>query len=166
MSRRANILASLDESQRKDKTNNPVIAIPGSPGIGKSTFMNHFPRCNEYQSFTSSRGPLIVAPFTFNRGMSHGERNIPAVGLRMLYGAACVMTAGYMSWKIFYEQFKDHSYLQASSAVEVLRRVFGESRPVLILADEISKAVECDEESRKKLSPNWAPAWTRIPTLT
>ena len=45
---------SARQNKRKkgseDKSCNPLIAIPGSPGIGKSTFLTHFPDSKYYKN--------------------------------------------------------------------------------------------------------------------
>ncbi len=77
-----------------DKSANPLITVPGSPGIGKSTFLNNFPNSVEYVQYAKSRWveEPIVAPVTFNSEVWFSKPNIPALGLRMLYGSAAVMT--------------------------------------------------------------------------
>jgi hypothetical protein len=35
----------------RDKKVNPIVALPGSPGIGKSTFLMHFPLYSGYTAF-------------------------------------------------------------------------------------------------------------------
>ena len=39
-----------------DKQNNPLISISGAPGIGKSTFLTHFPESKEYQDYCRKKG--------------------------------------------------------------------------------------------------------------
>ena len=138
-------LRSENPRHSGDKSANKLIALPGCPGIGKSTFMAHFPESEAYKSYVklrSSSSP-IVAPFSFNSMMNSGE---PMLGLRILFGAAeCMVTeetkkvrAG--NWIEFYTSFSDFDNLSAEQSLSILRQVYGEDRLVIILADEISKA--------------------------
>jgi len=54
-----------DTNNAEDKRLNPVIAIPGSPGIGKSAFLKNFPTSPEYRAYEEDV-PSIVTPFSFN----------------------------------------------------------------------------------------------------
>ena len=74
-----------------DKSRNPLIAIPGSPGIGKSTFLCHFPESDAYKEYIGFNRHPIVSILTFNKGMTHSPNNQDALGLRVLYGAAVAM---------------------------------------------------------------------------
>ena len=130
-----------------DKIANPLIVIPASPGSGKSTFLMHFPECEEYAEYCSDKS-AIIAPLTFNSQMNTFYRiekdRKPVVshtfGLRILYGAAVAMGGIENSWGDFLAQFSRFANLQADDAISVLRRVYGEDRRVLILVDELSKS--------------------------
>jgi hypothetical protein len=92
----------------------------------------------------------IVAPVAFNSAMEYCEPNIPAIGLRMLFGSAAVMTLMTTKWRYFYSRLKQYADLSAADAVETHRKVFGNDRPVLILVDEIAKA-KCSENITKNM---------------
>ena len=129
----------------RDKTLNPLITIPGSPGSGKSTFFAHFPESTAFQTFLGSRSP-IVSTLTYNSGMDGGPASI---GLRILFGAVRAMgLADDLTWKGFSKDLED---IQAVDAVQLLRRVFGEDRPVLVLVDELSKAEGYDGTAMTQL---------------
>jgi len=127
-----------------DKSCNRLIALPGSPGIGKSTFMAHFSESQEYKNYTayrSSQSP-IVAPLTFNSAMNSGES---LFGLRILFGAVkCMVTStaprSNTTWADFWELFSRFDSLSAVQAILILRRTYGPTRLVLLLVDEVSKA--------------------------
>eukprot|EP01031_Cornospumella_fuschlensis_P026170 gene26170-31600_t len=144
-----------------DKRCNPMVFIPGSPGIGKSAFLVHFPESEAFQTYvsqlegpgaTSVGRPPIVAPLTFNSAMSHhvqkGNDVIPTLGLRMLYGAAASMSSPGSKvplWEDFAEDFQQYleginADVSAKTAAKVLREVYGRERRLLVLVDEVSKA--------------------------
>ena len=130
------------EPNPRDKRSNPLIAIPGSPGIGKSTFLCHFPDSKAYTEYVGYNQKPIVSTLTFNSNMETLNVVKDAFGLRIIYGAALAM--GLMSkmewkWKYFVEQFPLLD-LVASDAVRLLKQLLGHSRQILILVDEISKA--------------------------
>jgi hypothetical protein len=86
---------SLTTHNPKDKIINPLIAIPGAPGIGKSTFLVNFPLSDQYQSFckrfsSGDVGP-IVSTLTFNSGMDEFNKIHNDFPLRILYGAVRAM---------------------------------------------------------------------------
>eukprot|EP01031_Cornospumella_fuschlensis_P025254 gene25254-30497_t len=66
-----------------DKSDNPLIAIPGSPGVGKSTFLVHLPDSQPYKEYLAQlyqksglpAKPPIVVPFIFNSEMSRGPES-------------------------------------------------------------------------------------------
>jgi hypothetical protein len=63
-----------------------LIAIPGSPGspgIGKSSFLANFPASEAYQNYTRDVR-VIVSALTFNSAMSQKYNRL---GLRVIYGA-------------------------------------------------------------------------------
>eukprot|EP01031_Cornospumella_fuschlensis_P031091 gene31091-37574_t len=145
-----------------DKSCNPMVFIPGSPGTGKSAFLAHFPESEAYQTYVSQLegscaisgggGSPIVAPLTFNSDMGHfvrkGYEVIPTLGLRMLYGAAVSMSSPGSKvplWEDFAEDFQQYleginADVSAKTAAEVLREVYGRERRLLVLVDEVSKA--------------------------
>ena len=62
-----------DRYSGRDKEANPLITIPGSPGIGKSRFLLEFPDSAAYKAYIQEFSPeseSIVAPFTFNSFMN------------------------------------------------------------------------------------------------
>jgi putative ribosome biogenesis GTPase RsgA len=46
-----NLLRKRATSHTPDKSDNPLITLPGSPGIGKSTFLNNFPSSEQYMEY-------------------------------------------------------------------------------------------------------------------
>ena len=56
------------EYNSTSKEDNPVVALPGSPGIGKSTFLSRFPLNSGYITFAGQ--PLIVSVITFKANFS------------------------------------------------------------------------------------------------
>ena len=77
--------ARINRVNKEDKMNNPLIAIPGSPGIGKSTFLSKFPASEQYKSYQNNS---IVSTLTFNSGME-SDKNL--FELRIIYGACISM---------------------------------------------------------------------------
>lgn len=70
-----------DEPQSaQDKRINPLLAIPGSKGSGKSTFLVHLP---ESKAFGEAFDNPIVSTLTFNSAMTFKR---PVFGLRILFG--------------------------------------------------------------------------------
>ena len=127
-----------------DKTKNTLNAIPGSPGIGKSAFLAHFPESSAYLSYLKAhncRNSPLVIPVTFNSPMN-GENN--AFALRMMYGAYFVMSGtnvvNFPSWSTFFKEFQEFEFISAKSGLETIREIYGRDRPVILLVDEISKA--------------------------
>ena len=49
------------------------------------------------------------------------------------------------AWEDFHERFLEYSKLNPREAIKVLRRVYGEKRRVLILADELTRAKDGDK---------------------
>ena len=155
------VCAFFAERQKNRKTNsvgasdkrcNPLVAIPGSPGSGKSTFLVNFPDSKEYHEYVrdyygntaiedGSNISAIVSSFTFNSAMG-GDRI--AVGLRMLFGALKSMgiPIGEKRWSNFYVAFEEYDTMTADEAVQILQRTFGKHRPILVVVDEISRANE------------------------
>eukprot|EP01031_Cornospumella_fuschlensis_P029467 gene29467-35567_t len=146
-----------------DKSNNPMVFITGSPGMGKSAFLAHFPESEAYKAYLSqlegpaatSGAPPIVAPLTFSSemgyGLSQGDK-FPMLGLRMLYGAAVSMASPgskVPSWEAFAEDFRQSSsaFLNVDDAAKVLRQVYGQERRLLVLVDDIRKAQPGDSNS-------------------
>ena len=129
----------------EDKKHNPLIAIPGSPGSGKSTFVVQFPESAAYKQYLkdTDRPAAIVSTLTFNSGMDRKRPKKNDVGLRIIYGGMSAMLGRELfsfSWKAFLEKFKAQESFPACDAVDMLRRLFGPDRPVLLLVDELSKA--------------------------
>ena len=142
-----------------DKIVNPLVAIPAAPGSGKSTFLANFPDSDEFKLYCRDCGdasPAIVAPLTFNSGMttpfvSVGSSIIEhSFGLRILFGAAMVMRqpgqapslptkSGFPDWKSFCVEFEDYHHVSGVQAISILRHIFGEDRRVLVLVDELAK---------------------------
>ena len=133
------------EAAAGDKIVNPLIAVPGSPGIGKSSFLSYFPLSDAYKSYA---GPnAIVSTFTFNSMMCtfHGGKD--TVGLGILFGAAVsmgLMEANPTAWFHFGEQFPLYD-VTAVAAVRALQRVFGANSRVLLLVDELCQAKDAKD---------------------
>eukprot|EP01031_Cornospumella_fuschlensis_P026496 gene26496-32020_t len=173
-----------EEGPARNKMNNPLIAIPGSPGVGKSTFLAHFPNSAAYQQYLADLyqqkalpvRPPIVVPFTFNSDMGlGGVKDKPIVGLRMLYGAAVSMadnpyykkyeSGKELSFATFVDSFKHFSVADdALEASAVLRAVYGEERRLLLLVDEIIEALPA-QLNDKGVSIGSAAAVTSIGEL-
>ena len=66
----------------KDKSWNPLITVPASPGSGKSTFLVHFPQSRHFQNYCNGLSP-IVCTLTFNYEMQYAD---DILGLRIIYG--------------------------------------------------------------------------------
>jgi hypothetical protein len=77
----------------RDKMNNPIIAISGSPGCGKSTFLANFPMSSQYLAYTNSKnaGESVVSTMTFNSSMDGFG---VVFGLRIIYG--CIISMGFL----------------------------------------------------------------------
>ena len=147
-----------------DNTYNQLIAIPASPGIGKSTFLTHFPVSTAYQTYaakhhtsddTTHACPIIV-PLTFNSQMGDTPTDDSAtIGLRILYGAARPMRqngtdihwSSQYKWSEFLDKFVYFKSLTVERAIYILRRVYG-NRRVLLLIDELSKADDIPPSAR------------------
>lgn len=132
-----------------DKRNNCIVAVPGSPGSGKTTFLLHFAVSPEYENYLRETGventsKAIVAPVTFNSKMTRG---CAAFGLRIMYGAAKSMgffEGRTVTWKGFAKSLSRFRDIDPTIAVEVLREIFG-NRRVLILVDNIKKAAKLEK---------------------
>jgi hypothetical protein len=134
----------------KDKINNPLITIPGTPGIGKSTFFAHFPESEAYIdysiNYSTSKKEAIVSTFTFNSGMEYWKKDL--IGLRIMYGTLVSMGLLSNTHKLanfdsfINEFFEEGLYIfdYGYDAIVFLQNIFGEDRKYLILVDEISKA--------------------------
>ena len=124
-----------------DKSYNRLIAIPGSPGSGKSTFLARFPMSNAWREFVGA--DPIVATLTWNSDMALEPVSL---GLRMLYGAVRGMGIEAVTWGQWIEDIggtDPNATISANDAVAMLRRLFGD-RPVLVLVDELAKAHDFD----------------------
>jgi hypothetical protein len=136
-----------NSSAKADKKNNPLITLSSSPGSGKSTCVVHFPESAAYQQYLkdTSRPAAIVSTLTFNSGMSPPGKE-DTLGLRIIFGGMRAMLGLKLfpeEWDAFREKFKAQTEdLKAKDAVGLLRRLFGPDRPVLLLVDELSKAVK------------------------
>ena len=108
--------------------------------------MTHFPESDAYQDYLRQCGCSnpIVAPLTFNSGMTEGKSH--QIGLRILYGAARAMSdnnAAAKSWSEFLALFPKGTFskaLTATDAVKILQSVYCRMKS-LVLVDELSKAV-------------------------
>ena len=132
----------ITEPNPRDKSKNPLIATPGSPGIGKSTFLSHFPDSKAYKEYVGYNQKPIVSTLTFNSNMGTLGNDRDAFGLRIIFGAALAMgllSEEELDWEDFAEQFPLFD-LKATAAVRLLKQLLGSGRPILILVDEISKA--------------------------
>jgi hypothetical protein len=125
-----------------DKSDNPLVSIPGSPGSGKSAFLANFPNSEAYKKYVSEyhggTSP-IVSVLTFNSEMTYNET---IFGVRIIYGAL-------RSMNVITSKFKDEFMkeisvnmkgIEADAAIDILREVFGADRPVFLGVDELSKA--------------------------
>lgn len=133
-------------SSPDDKMYNPLIAIPGSPGSGKSTFLANFANSKCYKSMLKMRYPgvddpqPIVALYSF-AGMEIRE---PELGLRILHGALASMGVwgnqpkryGNFCDELLSSNYKINASIKAREVVPVLREFFGKDRPILLLQDE------------------------------
>jgi hypothetical protein len=134
-----------------DKNINPLIAIPGSPGSGKSTFLAHLPGSTAMMNYYGERSLPIVVPVTFNSMMGNFYKNPTTnaiedtFGLRVIYAAAASMglvgNTKYQLWRTFVEEYSEFANISLEDALRILNKLFGENRPILLLVDELSKAV-------------------------
>lgn len=130
-----------------DKNDNPFIALPATAGSGKSTELVHFPASAAYQEFCDHPDEFhapIVSLLTFNSGMEGGPISI---GLRILFGAlACMNLLLNQTWDEFCSQpAACDKHITAVDAVNMLRRVLGQDRRVLVCVDELSKAANGED---------------------
>jgi len=129
-----------------DKMNNALIAIPGSPGIGKSSFLAHLPESEIFQNYSSS-SRVIVSPFTFTNDMSDFNSSL---SLRIIFGAIQGMSGSDIqytnaTWGNFHAVFQVWHELSCSNAVRVITEMYCRDpaqhrHRVLLLADELSKS--------------------------
>jgi hypothetical protein len=124
-----------------DKSTNPLVSIPGSPGSGKSTFLAHFPESIQYKSYINKREKYdpIVSILSYNNIMG---KQYSSIGLRIIFGCAKSMNIIPFNWDLFCKQWNQEEANDccAKIAIESLREFFGKERPVLLLIDELSKA--------------------------
>ena len=145
-----------DTNNPDDKTHNFVIVIPGSPGIGTSTFMQHFPESEEYltyvkEKYAGKEVKPIVIPVTFNSGWDSFPTS-ESFPTRMLYGAALAMGGlkkAEMDWEEFYDKL--HGVADSKNVIDIIKDVYGKDRPILLLVDELSK-LKSDKESENVMS--------------
>jgi hypothetical protein len=111
MRKRNQIRANVaDKMAACDKIINPLVALPGSPGSGKSTFLVHLPESAAYQQYLNDtdRPAAIVSTLTFNSGMTTpGEAD--ALGLRIIYGGMCAML-GTELFPMMWEDFRKKNH--------------------------------------------------------
>lgn len=136
------ILAGPEVSYAGEKVINPLIAVPGCPGIGKSSFLANFPHCDEFKHYVrelcDNELGVIVSPVTYVGDM---DGDFDVTGLRFLFGTACSMSGlATNSWNTFVTHFDNYRTLNVVDAVKVLKNVYGMSRRVLLLVDEIRLA--------------------------
>lgn len=137
-----------------DKSRNRLIAVPGCPGIGKSTFLAHFPESVAFSEYINDiKASPIIASLSFNSVMGGGGTSF---GLRILFGAAACMVNSKVSsdfplWNDFFDDFEDYGDLNATQAIYILREVYGRDRYVLLVVDEISKANSIENPHHDKL---------------
>ena len=84
--------------------------------------------------------------------MDRKSPKINDIGLRIIYGGMSAMLGRKhfsLLWKSFLEKFKTEDSFLACDAVDMLRRLFGPDRPVLLLVDELSKATNDKEVMRE-----------------
>eukprot|EP00981_Chlorochromonas_danica_P007666 scaffold1843_cov160-Ochromonas_danica.AAC.1 len=141
------IVSAMQKRQQgnlSDKQSNSLICLPAAPGSGKSTFMARFPETTGFKNYVQNRSsmPCVVIPITFNSRMNKFLNDADTIGLRMLYGASISMSDKeeyYHTWISFSKKFQEFASLKALEAVNILRRVYGDRR-MLLLVDELSKA--------------------------
>jgi len=115
-----------------DKRRNPLIAIPGSKGAGKSAFLVHLSDCKEFQETFDNP---IVSTVTFNCAMTFAR---PVFGLRIIFGALRAMTDATMRFPTFVNELKQDD-ITAEEAVNLVWDMFG-YRHLVICVDELSKS--------------------------
>eukprot|EP01041_Mallomonas_annulata_P007129 gene7129-14502_t len=136
-----------------DKVSNLLIAIPGCLGMGKSTFLYHFPDSNAYKEYINDSSP-IVSIITFSNGM--GSKGVDAIGLRIIYGAIVsmgLMKASSYPWITFYDNFISSlpsTYEEILQSFDILTDLFGKHRRMLILVDELAKSSDMNDRDTDK----------------
>lgn len=135
-------IAGPDVGCSGDEKLNPIIVISGCPGIGKSSFLANFPNSDEFKNYLTDlccndKG-VIVSTLTYIGDMK-SEKDV--TGLRLLFGSACCMSGvNSNSWRKFLAKFSKYRDLAAVYAIKVLKIVYGKSKRILVLADEIERA--------------------------
>lgn len=127
------------EFRASDEIRNPLVAVSGSRGAGRSVFLVHFP-C--FPVFTASFSNPIVCTMTFTQRMRcFGEKNL--FGLRIIYGTlkAMVGLPEHNLFTGFVKDFEEVKEISATSAIEILWYLFG-YRPFILLVDELARASE------------------------
>ena len=113
-------------------TNNLLTIVSGSHGIGKSIFLRTFPTSEAYKKFSNNTTP-IVSIFTTKYGVDNPF-------LIIVYWAAVTMGLLHedeYTWDMFFNRF--HGIFVSgfhSEPLQLLRRVFGDNRRVLLLLDD------------------------------
>eukprot|EP01041_Mallomonas_annulata_P012019 gene12019-25181_t len=136
-----------NDGQGSDKRNNPLLALIGSPGMGKSTFLTHFPESEAYKRYLNGRKSPIVSTVTFANDTATSV-GVEAIGLRIIYGAAVSMgllDAQSYPWEQFHNNFIScwpSTTHEVHYTVDLLQELFGANRPILILVDDISNIAD------------------------
>jgi hypothetical protein len=128
---------------------NPLLSIPGSPGVGKRSFLKHFPCSLAFYNYCTKMKDTatpIVAPVKFSGMQSSCYREGIVFGLRTIYAASRCMghIQADLSWDDFNKLCTAFANITLSDALSVLWRLFGRGRRVIVLVDGIQKAVKCE----------------------
>jgi hypothetical protein len=144
----------------KEKIIIPVIAIPGSPGSGKSTFLKNFPISQAYRSYLESyykgRQP-IVSLITFNSSWElSGNRDLNIyLGLRILYGAMVYHNRTNISYCNFIDYMiegnQEAEKIDVGSVHNILLEYSASDGPILLGVDELSKCKSDAEDVLRRI---------------
>jgi hypothetical protein len=131
------------------KEGNPLLSIPGSSGVGKRSFLKHFPCSLAFYNYCAKMKDTatpIVAPVKFSGMQSSSYREGIALGLRTIYAACRCMghIQADLSWDDFNKLCAAFANITLSDALSVLWRLFGQGRRVIVLVDGIQKTVKCE----------------------
>lgn len=137
---------SSEPATSMDKSNNPFIALPGLPGLGKSTFLAHFfysAQVKRYIEVWGQSKTPIISLISFNSAMGCGSLiNCVALGLRIVFGALQASCGWMETWIDFSRRHAHLKDMTAVEAVQLLRYTFGHDRRIFLGVDEISKVEE------------------------
>ena len=124
---------------KTDKIVNALITTVASPGFGKSTLLVHLPLSKSYRNYINNTSP-IVSTLSFNSGM--GFETPDVFSLRILYGASQAMGLFENNQQTWFSFQKKWNYIDLTTidAINILEKLFGFQRPIIILVDELSKA--------------------------